>query len=56
MVSADRLDMTGFVSHPRIVPGTVEERKYQISMSKGCVSESTLIIFPTGLERPWSLF
>ena len=51
MVSADRLDMTGFVSHPRIVPGTVEERKYQLSMSKGCISESTLIILPTGLGK-----
>lgn len=51
MVSADRLDMTGFVSHPRIVPGNVEERKYQLSMARGCVSGSTLIILPTGLGK-----
>lgn len=51
MLSADRLDMTGFVSHPRIVPGTVEERKYQLSMADGCIAESTLIILPTGLGK-----
>ncbi len=40
-----------YLSHPRIVPGKIEEREYQVSMAKGCLSGNTLIILPTGLGK-----
>lgn len=40
-----------YVSHPRIVPDTVEERSYQINMARVCLSEDTLIILPTSLGK-----
>ena len=43
--------MQTYLSHPRIVPDTVEERTYQISMAKGCLKQDTLIILPTGLGK-----
>lgn len=39
------------VSHPRIVPGAVEERRYQTSMVEGCLRSNTLLILPTGLGK-----
>ena len=39
------------VSHPRIVPGKVEERKYQTAMVNGCIGCNTLVILPTGLGK-----
>ncbi len=43
--------MQTYLSHPRIVPDTVEERTYQVSMAKGCLKRDTLIILPTGLGK-----
>ncbi len=40
-----------FVSHPRIVSDTVEERRYQTTMSSGCLTSNTLLILPTGLGK-----
>jgi Fanconi anemia group M protein len=39
------------VSHPRIAPGKVEERKYQTAMVNGCIGCNTLVILPTGLGK-----
>ena len=39
------------VSHPRIVPGSVEERRYQTAMVQGCLRNNTLVILPTGLGK-----
>lgn len=41
----------GYVSHPRIVPGKVEERRYQTTMAKACLGADTLLILPTGLGK-----
>ncbi len=40
-----------FVSHPFIVPDTVEERSYQMNMAKVCIESNTLVILPTGLGK-----
>ena len=40
-----------FVSHPRIVPDRVEERRYQTAMVQGCLGCNTLVILPTGLGK-----
>ena len=41
----------GYISHPRIVPDKVEERKYQMVMARGCLNVSTLLVLPTGLGK-----
>ncbi|MDR0523049.1 MAG: DEAD/DEAH box helicase family protein [Candidatus Methanoplasma sp.] len=41
----------GFISHPRIAPGRVEERRYQVDLAKGCLGASTLLVLPTGLGK-----
>ena len=43
--------MTSYLSHPRIVPDTVEERKYQIRMAEDCLRHDSMIILPTGLGK-----
>ena len=43
--------MMKYISHPCIKPDTVEERSYQTSMVKGCLSSNTLLILPTGLGK-----
>ena len=40
-----------YVTHPRIAPGSVEERRYQTSMVQGCMRNNTLLILPTGLGK-----
>ena len=40
-----------FVSHPRIVPDRVEERRYQTNMVRGCLDRNSLLILPTGLGK-----
>lgn len=40
-----------FVEHPRIVPGTMEERGYQTAMVERCLGANTLLILPTGLGK-----
>ena len=41
----------GYISHPKIVPGSVEERKYQMTMAKDCLDTNTLVVLPTGLGK-----
>ena len=41
----------GCISHPRIAPDKVEERKYQVVMAKGCLKTNTLLVLPTGLGK-----
>ncbi len=40
-----------YVSHPRIVPDRVEERRYQTNMVRGCLERNSLLILPTGLGK-----
>ncbi|MDR3206487.1 MAG: DEAD/DEAH box helicase family protein [Candidatus Methanoplasma sp.] len=40
-----------FVSHPKIVPNLVEERRYQTVMASGCLAANTLLVLPTGLGK-----
>ncbi|MGE4577546.1 MAG: DEAD/DEAH box helicase family protein, partial [Candidatus Methanomethylophilaceae archaeon] len=40
-----------YLSHPRIAPGKIEEREYQVAMAKGCLGGNTLIVLPTGLGK-----
>ena len=40
-----------YVKHPRIVPDTVEERRYQTNMVNGCLERNSLLILPTGLGK-----
>ncbi len=40
-----------YISHPRIVPNKIEERKYQVSIAKRCLEKNTLVILPTGLGK-----
>ena len=41
----------GYISHPRIVPDKVEERKYQITLARDCLNVNTLVVLPTGLGK-----
>ena len=41
----------GYITHPKIVPGAVEERKYQMTMAKDCLNTNTLVVLPTGLGK-----
>ncbi len=43
--------MTVYLSHPLILPDTVEKRKYQVNMASVCLKHDTLIILPTGLGK-----
>ena len=40
-----------YIVHPCIKPDTVEERSYQTSMVKGCLTSNSLLILPTGLGK-----
>ncbi len=40
-----------YVSHPRIIPDRIEERKYQLAIAKVCLENNTLVILPTGLGK-----
>ena len=40
-----------YISHPRIKPDSVEERRYQVRMAQGCIGRNTLLILPTGLGK-----
>jgi|GEM_PF-12434 len=40
-----------YVTHPRIKPDSVEERRYQTSVVEGCVARNSLVILPTGLGK-----
>ena len=41
----------GYVSHPKITPDAVEERKYQMTLAKDCLDANTLVVLPTGLGK-----
>ena len=41
----------GYISHPKIVPYSVEERKYQAVLAKNCLLANTLVVLPTGLGK-----
>ncbi|AIZ56617.1 ATP-dependent RNA helicase DbpA [Candidatus Methanoplasma termitum] len=41
----------GYISHPKIVPDKVEERKYQMTLAKDCLNTDTLVVLPTGLGK-----
>lgn len=43
--------MARYLSHPKILPDTVEERRYQTKMAEGCLRHDSLIILPTGLGK-----
>lgn len=39
------------VAHPRVRPGTLEERAYQQAIAAGAWSANTLVVLPTGLGK-----
>ncbi len=39
------------VVHPRIRPGTIEDREYQAAISEAAVRQNTLVVLPTGLGK-----
>ena len=43
--------MTQYLSHPKIAPDTVEERRYQTLLAETCLERDTLVILPTGLGK-----
>lgn len=45
------IHMTEYLSHPKIIPDTVEERRYQTLMAESCMRHNTLVILPTGLGK-----
>jgi Fanconi anemia group M protein len=40
-----------FVTHELLRRGAVEERTYQVSIAKACLSRSTLVVLPTGMGK-----
>jgi Fanconi anemia group M protein len=40
-----------FVTHELLRRGAVEERAYQVSIAKSCLSHSTLVVLPTGMGK-----
>ncbi|MGI0151152.1 MAG: DEAD/DEAH box helicase, partial [Thermoplasmata archaeon] len=41
----------GTVEHPRIRPGTLEDRAYQASIALAAWAQNTLVVLPTGLGK-----
>ncbi len=41
----------GTVEHPRIRPGTLEDRRYQATIADAAVEHNTLVVLPTGLGK-----
>ncbi len=39
------------ISHPRIAPGRIEERRYQTALAAECRDSNALVILPTGLGK-----
>jgi ERCC4-related helicase len=39
------------VEHPRVRPGTLEDREYQAAIAATAVAENTLVVLPTGLGK-----
>ena len=40
-----------FVTHELLRRGAVEERAYQVSIAKSCLSRSTMVVLPTGMGK-----
>ena len=40
-----------YISHPLLKEGTIEERKYQISIARVAEKASTMVVLPTGLGK-----
>ena len=43
--------MAATVEHPRIRPGTLEDRRYQADIARAAVDRNTLAVLPTGLGK-----
>lgn len=41
----------GFVSHPFLVPGTVDAREFQTNLADAALNANTLVVMPTGLGK-----
>jgi Fanconi anemia group M protein len=41
----------GTVEHPRIRPGTLEDRQYQRAIADAAIDHNTLVVLPTGLGK-----
>jgi ERCC4-related helicase len=41
----------GFVEHPRVRPGTLEDRLYQAHVAEAASERNTLVVLPTGLGK-----
>ena len=39
------------VEHPRVRPGTLEDRQYQADIARSAVGRNTLVVLPTGLGK-----
>ena len=40
-----------YISHPFVVPETMEKRTYQFSISMNVLEGNTLVVIPTGLGK-----
>ncbi|MEM4265425.1 MAG: DEAD/DEAH box helicase family protein, partial [Thermoplasmata archaeon] len=40
-----------FIEHPLLRKDSVEHREFQVNIAKECLSESTLVVLPTGLGK-----
>ena len=40
-----------YISHPFVVPETMEKRTYQFSISMNALEGNTLVVIPTGLGK-----
>ncbi|MCW6167298.1 MAG: DEAD/DEAH box helicase family protein, partial [Thermoplasmatales archaeon] len=43
--------MATVVEHPRIRPGSLEDRRYQADIARVAVARNTLVVLPTGLGK-----
>ncbi len=51
VIHAPRCFARVFVTHELLRRGAVEERAYQVSIAKACLSRSTLVVLPTGMGK-----
>ncbi len=47
----DAKEQRNFISHPLIAPGRIDERAYQVNISKSAAEGSTLVVLPTGMGK-----